>query len=76
MVFAVLADNRKRKEAQILQSCLKTKKKKIEHEDDGDFNCGWRTLNGPQSLGKGIKGKELEIIRKIVTIQTTDQPEY
>ena len=29
------------------------KKKTMEHEGDGDTNCGWCTRNDPQRLGEG-----------------------
>ena len=50
MDFAVPADQsanqRKRKERQVLRPCLWTKKPE-EDEGDGDTNCSWYTGNSP-----------------------------
>ena len=42
---------KKQKDRQLLGYCQKAKKA-VEHESDGNTNCSWFTLNGPQSSEK------------------------
>ena len=45
------------------------KMKAVDHEDDGDTNCGQRAWNNPQRPGKNLLGK-LKIIRRIEAMLT------
>ena len=31
----------------------------MEHEGDGDTNCGWCTWDNPQKTGKGVENLEI-----------------
>ena len=55
--FAVSADHREKiKESKKIDYCLdlaRELKENMEQEGDGDTNCGWRTCDNPQRIGKG-----------------------
>ena len=40
----------------------------MEHEGEGETNCGWSTWNDPQMIGKGME--DLEIGGQVETILT------
>ena len=53
-----------------MKTLLDNKKiKKMEHEGDGDTNCGWSTWNNPRILVKGLE--EWETRKQVETIPTT-----
>ena len=48
-------NKRKQNKRKKLKPCQRTKKA-VEHEDDGDTNCGWCSWDSPQRLGRKIGG--------------------